>query len=372
MAKQKCTKCKEKFDNVLCQCCQTKQFVDNGLLMYMSSYMSRAPRLAIRSSILNFYSADEVASARQVIEDSVKDIIFEHPAIGKKRTDSSKRTACDAMVDDILDFLSALDRVEDAIVPKFVCSNARGLPPAGPEDGGSLMTVLEAVAAQQRQMKQIQESMNEMRSDLIKLQTKDAAVIGKTASSVVANPSVKDGTDSRVEKGTLPLRGQRDAAPKVDQVPSTSRGKSTCDGLIFGSVQNQSKIQSSGEEYQHQVKRPNKGSLREHGKTKKQTSKGGTSESDTLLAGPSKFQVQITNVNSDLNVDDIKTYLRSKETQAVSIEDKTSPGWETKRYLLTFSYEQFDKVLSADFWPKKIYFKRWFPAIAAKANNNSK
>ena len=108
MAKQKCTKCKEKFDIVLCQCCQTKLFVDNGLLMYVSSYSSRAPRLAIKSAVLNFYSSDAVASARQALEDSVKDIISDHPALGVKRTDSVKRTACDAMLDDILDLLGAL------------------------------------------------------------------------------------------------------------------------------------------------------------------------------------------------------------------------------------------------------------------------
>ena len=234
MAKQKCTKCKEKFDIVLCQCCQTKLFVDNGLLMYVSSYSSRAPRLAIKSAVLNFYSSDAVASARQALEDSVKDIISDHPALGVKRTDSVKRTACDAMLDDILDLLGALDKVEGSVLPKFVCSDASGLPPAGPEDGGSLMVVLEAVAAQQRQMKQMQESMNEMRIDLMRLQSKETATNDDTASIVIVEPPAgdKESADAKKESPVAPKNQhtKKEAAP----VPSTSSSQSGGTRLYSG------------------------------------------------------------------------------------------------------------------------------------------
>ena len=368
MARPKCSKCKEKIDDLLCQCCQTNLFVDNGLLMYVSSYSSRAPRLTIKNAVMNFYSSDAITTARQIVEDSVRDIVSDHPAIGVKRTDSVRRTASDAMLDDILDFLSALDKVDGVAVPKFVCSDARELPPAGPEDGGSLMSVLEAVASQQRQMKQMQESMNEMRIDLMKLQAKESAASTEEV-SVVASETMVRGKQGSDQKEPLSHNEQKNNVTKETPAPSNEHSRSN--RLYSGAVQRPPQIPSNIEGFKPQVKRPNKGSSRDQGKSKKQTSKGGTSDSGSLRAGPSTFQVQITNVNSDLNDEDIKAYLTSKEVQASNIEDTTSPGWETKRFLLTFSYENFDKVMNVEFWPRKIYFKRWFPAKVKNSQINN-
>ena len=157
MAKQKCTKCKEKFDTVLCQCCQTRLYVDNALLMYVSSYVLKAARLNIKNVVLNTFSSDVITTARQVMEDSVRELVPNHPAIGVKRADSAKRSASDAMVDDILDLFGGIDKLQDVTLPVFMCSDAKNLPPTGPEEAGSLMIVLETLAVQQRQIKQMQE-----------------------------------------------------------------------------------------------------------------------------------------------------------------------------------------------------------------------
>ena len=116
----KCSKCRDKVENILCQGCHKKQLIDNSVLMYVSSYLSKSARLNIKNAVLNFYSADAIAAARQVFEDCVKELIPDHSCVGKKRTDSVRRTASDAMLDDILEWFSALDKMEGACVPQFV------------------------------------------------------------------------------------------------------------------------------------------------------------------------------------------------------------------------------------------------------------
>ncbi len=51
--------------------------------------------------------------------------------------------------------------------------------------------------------------------------------------------------------------------------------------------------------------------------------------------------------------------------------NKTSDQWQTKRFLLTFDYKHYDPVMGAEFWPKQIYFKMWFPVRERNKNITS-
>ncbi len=123
----------------------------------------------------------------------------------------------------------------------------------------------------------------------------------------------------------------------------------------------------------HQVchnngRRPNKGtgsvmvSERSAVMKRQATRTGGTAEDNgTLKADPETFQVQITNVSPSLGHDDIVNYVESKgDLKPSNIEDIKSDGWNIKRFLLTFEYKHHDVIMAQDFWPRRIYFKRWF------------
>ena len=114
-------------------------------------------------------------------------------------------------------------------------------------------------------------------------------------------------------------------------------------------------------------KRPNKGvNKSQHSKTVKQKSQGGSDDSNILKSGPDTFQVTITNVNNSLDETKIKDYVGSKGIEAKNIEDTSSTDWSTKRFLLTFSFEHYEQVMAKEFWPKRIYYRRWFPARTKK------
>ena len=112
----------------------------------------------------------------------------------------------------------------------------------------------------------------------------------------------------------------------------------------------------------NQGKRPNKGSSKRQ--FKKASVGGSGANSDVLVAGPSTFMIQLTNVSPTISTDDITKFIEKKDSnvKANEIRDHSTEGWNTKRFLLTFDYSCIDQVLSDDFWPSRIYFRRWFPS----------
>ena len=346
--------------------------------MYISSYRSRAAQLSVKTAVLNHYMADDIFTARQMIEDSVKMIVPDHTLVGKRRTDSVNRSASDAMMDDILEFFKAYDRCDEDDVPKFVCSDAARLPPAAPEAAGNLMVALEALATQQRQIKQLQESMSSMRIDIedVKVRTNDSegsikALTENVAERLTPLRGYKQ-NHARKSEAITPNKDKKDNMQPAeksskepqqiteDPVPSTSKGDGTYSAALQAQVEND-------DGFSRPRKRPNKGTTKGNSnQPARMLRKGGTSDSDILKGGPDTFQMQITNVNATLDETKIKDYINSKGTEVTKVEDTSSGDWDTKRFLLTFEFSKYDQVMATEFWPKRIFFRRWFPARVKK------
>ena len=162
------------------------------------------------------------------------------------------------------------------------------------------------------------------------------------------------------------------SGPQIGASNSFAKVAATNEPLDLGLLddETQNKFQEIG---LRNGRRPNKGQSRIAGNDRRpQKSKGiggEAGQSDVLKAGPTQFQVQITNVNPSLSCEDIKSYICGKQgnVDVSNVADTSSPGWSTKRFLLTFAYEHMNDVLAKEFWPKNIYFKRWF---APKSKEN--
>ena len=96
---------------------------------------------------------------------------------------------------------------------------------------------------------------------------------------------------------------------------------------------------------------------------RRQVAKGSAAKSDVLSAGPTKFTVQLTNINPEKTADDIKLYVKSQneEIELGDIQDTSSEGWQTKRFLATFDIKHYDEVMNDIFWPERIYYRIWYP-----------
>ena len=239
------------------------------------------------------------------------------------------------------------------------------------------MAALEAIAMQQRQIKQLQENMSSMRIDIEDVKTKTNT--NESSIKAISGRHPGQHNQTRNNKQQPNRRSAETPQNQTDKIePKQGGDRATSDAqqdaagtpntpeqnTYAGAVQVQL---DSSDGFSKQAKRPNKGTNRVNNSATKKSGKGETSHSDILKGGPETFQVQITNVNSALDAEKIREYITSKDVDVTKVEDTSSNDWDTKRFLLTFDYSVYDKVMESEFWPKRIFFRRWFPARVKKA-----
>ena len=326
--------------------------------MYVNTYRSRSTGLQLKLAVVRFYTPTEITEARQLLCDHVKDLNPEFPNLNKKRVDSATRSASDVMTDDIIDMFKAIDAV--AIQPKFVSDDASRIPGC-PESAGNMLTLYDDLATQRNELAQLQETVTKMIQNV----SKNTSDIGDLKAAPRANKA----------KGSVQVVNHVELHPaeETQRAQPTAVADGASGTSSAGANSYAQKAASSGEnhgEFQvvgtNQGKRPNKGKSKIQ--PKRQGTGGAGGDSNVLMAGPSTFTMQITNVSPSLSTEDIKKFITDKgmDIEPSDVTDHSSEGWNTKRFLLTFDYKHVDKVMSEDFWPKKIFFKRWF-TFKAKA-----
>ena len=361
------------------------------LLAYVNTYLSKSGEFNLRLAVLQHYDVEEITNARSIMEASVKELIPTYPNFGKKRTDSVNRTAKEIMVNDITDMFKMLDKLPDRTdVPLFVAADLTKLPPASPETAADIMSVIETLARQERHIAQLQENMIATRKDVEKNRDDICEVGSKLTqasnkpSTSIANTRQSGDFSSREAQVAVSSDTSGDTSGSGDgeaggSVTYSAAAKSASKKVIVasrrgpddrGSTQGQSTDQQeNGEgEFHKPVKRPNKGTNKSLGVSRQKPPRSsGTGNSDRLSAGPKSFQLQITNVGSDVSTKDIEDYIKTSSDNAIAaekVEDLTGENWDTKRFIITLSYEHLNTVNDTAFWPKNIYFKRWFTARA--------
>lgn len=95
---------------------------------------------------------------------------------------------------------------------------------------------------------------------------------------------------------------------------------------------------------------------------------GSGGRSGDLRSGRPRFQVQITNVNPETDAESLKKFLTNSldGVAPCNVEDTSSKGFETKRFLITFDQKPYDTVLDPAFWPPRIYFRQFHPPRSAQ------
>ena len=362
------------------------------LLAYVNTYRGRATDFNIRLAILRWYNIEEITTARSTMEAGVKNVIPNYPHFGKKRTDSANRSAREVMVSDIIEMFKCLDGVDEKEnIPSFAAIDVSKLPPASPEAAADMMSVMETLAAQQRQLAQLQETMVSLRADVnankAEIRERESrpnrgnSVTGQpqqrgadsvpASSSNVPEPTAaddRDAADDRVATSGVAIVNGASTSGQTSETRGPREPKGNIQHTTFADALNRV---SNKSEFQSGAKRPNKGINKGAGGKKVPTPKiCGTKQCGNLKAGPNTIQVQLTNVNSNTSADDIEKFINDTEENisAVKVEDLSAVGWDTKRYIVTFNYEHLQTVVSPDFWPKGIYIKRWFPAKKQQQN----
>ena len=94
----------------------------------------------------------------------------------------------------------------------------------------------------------------------------------------------------------------------------------------------------------------------------RQRPKCGAASGGRTFAGPDVFHVQLTNVHASVDEDALKDFINGKDGdfELKEIKDASSAGWDTKRFIVSFDIKNLETVLKEDFWPERIYYKRWY------------
>ena len=368
MGTKKCEQCK-KADAVTCVSCSTKKstVILNHVLAYIATYIKRSSVIQLKLAVIGYYDEGDITMAKTELISSLQDFSMDLQNESVTRQNSPARSAKEATVDDIISIFQKMD-VSDDEMPKFYVEDVSKLPPASPEAGGSLMTLVEAMAAMRGEMQVMQETVTALQATV---NTHDAKI------QHCARPTTNRGTFAEaaatirdswrpesLSMGIAPFPSAGGSAgPQNRGSRPGSRSGTPHRPRDGSSVDDQfTVISGNGGKRPFKGSNPNNNGQSAGNKPKQQHGKAGTAKSGTFKVGPQSFQMQLTNVHPDMDAEAIKEYIRERDPtiKATNIEDKSSDGWETKRYLLTFDAQFYEKVLCSDFWPNKIYYKQWF------------
>ena len=131
-----------------CQECSTGPAgtVVNELLCYVDTYFKRSSALLVRMAVMTFYSEEEIHEAKVKLMRAVQEEI-ELKDIKENRQNTAQRSAKEKEVEDILQIMKLLDE-QDGFSIEFLAKNLNKIPPASPEAGGSLMSLMEIIGQQ--------------------------------------------------------------------------------------------------------------------------------------------------------------------------------------------------------------------------------
>ena len=357
--KNKCNKCKaEGADYTICgscnKSCDINSVIIDNVLAYISTYIQRSSLIQLKLAVLGFFSESDISNAKQALYEKIPDLELEVSNI--LRHNSSSRTAKEAELDDVINIFQKIDQSSEINIPRILVEDITKLPPAAPEAGGCIMTLMESMAKMQRDLQQVQDSLGTIRTDVISHDEviKDLQLNRKSPTSY-----------ANVTSASLPVLGNnRPAAIHVYSTsePSTSQASSAAVNtkMVEDAIhQVRSGAPGAAGTQKHEVKAAtNKPRLQPRGTA------GTAKDIMSLKAGPQVFHVQLTNVHPDVSAEDLKSYISEKDTSIniVELKDMSSEGWETKRFVVTLQSSAYDSVMCPDFWPSKIYYKQWFKA----------
>ena len=270
----------------------------NGLLTYIFTYLNRATSFQIKAAVSAHYDDVAVDEAKKMLVDTVRDLPIDVKEAIKDRQNSFNRSAKEANLDDVIYIAGAIDKadIEEGALPVFCVSDLSKLPLAPPEASANLMSIYDIIAKQEKQLQQLAMEMATVRnevSDMKKVPTRSFANVARMSSMAT------------------------ETGPPADR-----RGKPA----VLGPSEEDSDTQD------FQVVGPKKNRPKQNlASSRPQPKRGAADKSDILVAGPSKFTVQITNVNPDKDENDIKQYINGQNDNLgdIEVKDTSSEGWST-------------------------------------------
>ena len=279
-------------------------------------------------------------AAKETICNLVKDTIDikkEMPA----RQNSTGRSAKEASFDDIVTIMNKLDVIDHDIA--FLVEDVSRVPPIAPESG-TMMALMEELT----KMKNV---MNHLRNMVLELRQEN--------SHYTSWPNLQ-----RTSPGFWEMNGQ-EACPSEQAAGPSNTASEQQEATL-------AEVAAKDAEKRYTLVKPKKKkeTVPRNTKKKKTLPKGTAEGSESFQSGPMNYKVVLTYVHPDATTESVKKYITDKGIEPLNVEEKSSPEWDTKRFVVKMPADSQETVMTPAFWPKKIAFKRWFDRRSNRASPN--
>ena len=325
----------------------TDRVVLDPALTYIASALNTSTSQAVKAVCKEFYCLEEILRAKDVLWEAADNAI-----IGKmkNRRDSSRGDQMEKSVEDLISSITKLISVDS--LPKFAVgpNELARIPKIAPHETLSINMC--------QRLRQLEEEMG-----MVMVALSASSALGSRHHPL--SSAKKPGGQGDVSGPLNLLQHQKLAeTPQATTMdtPSTTSSQKDPKQMTMAAVA--SHLTDGDFTLVKRPKRKNKRASRVKGKAE---------NSEILRGGTTTFKLALTNVNAQVNADDIKKYVSQKAPTVTvhTVEDKSSDAWETKRYVITFDRSDFDQVNTADFWPANVYLREWRNAIPRKQGTQS-
>lgn len=316
------------------------------VLTYVSNGINTATVDQLKNACLSFYTLDELFTARDTLWQAAGETV-----LGRliQRRDSVVGQASFKTIEDIISGVTKLMTAEKLPVFAVDAARLRRIPKAAPEETlpVSLCERMNNAESKIDQLTSLFERVTSLEGRVMTLQA----------------PKTKQGQGKHPL--SLPPPG---AAAAVD--PGAGKAATLPTGTERTTAQVLADALKDNKEPFVDPK-GGKGSRNRNNRRPNLQGKNADANAD-LKGGRIHFTLQLTNVNPEITVDKVRSYIKKKNenVEIIKIKDTSTDHWPTKRFLVDFKQVDYATVVDPDFWPPKVYYRQYFPARQNKTTNN--
>jgi hypothetical protein len=347
--------------------------VINELLCYVQHYSNSASFESLKKVIIDFYSPDEINTAKKLVWRSCEAFL---PAY-EKRVKSSMRSAHEAEVYDILNAFKKLD-CSDSDIPQYAAGDLDRLPKHGPEEF-DLVSVLDRLLALEHNQKICEKRMcrnTDSIETLFSMYGANHSYAAKAKSpkntetsnqcEVLSDTPVYSELKERPHDTVMPPPGlpQRINSPRVkgnttQVVPVEDKKKKEDVAAEVTEAKNNVSAEES-EGYQLPAYHRKKERRRQNAVY------GSATDTHGLKGASRSTELFVFRLEKSTTEEQVVNYIKKKNINSVSNIDCVSHVDSTyKSFKLTVNFNDVDAFMEPSFWPQNVgcryYRKRFKP-----------
>lgn len=322
------------------------------LLAYTASARDVSSVRNLRVTLLARFTLEQVKSACSEMYSKCGVILGEMT----ERNNSKLRTAKEAYVDDILEAMAKLDNIEDLPTFAVKSEDLKFIPRTMPEEA-DMLSLADRIGS-------LEEALSELRYDVNVKSAHKCNCQSDPAAREYMPPPVQNDIRRRSRRVSGNLTDK--TSQSRDHSASSARRGPPAKQLMADLAKTFEKgdfppLPKSRPKGSNKRPPPSKGNAKHEGASSEGSFKG---------SGPLTFKIVLTNVNKEADEDSIKDYIatQNEEITALEIEDTTTEGWPSKRFICKFKRCHMEQVLSPEFWPDEVYFRQWFTPRAKRSD----